>query len=784
MSEPRGRRLLQSKSLREALALDVGHGLDELDAQDHLLAKLLERCLAGDRVAHLEPLDKPRTLHFPDIPMQDRTLLMARYGLAQQQSRGAWYHPERALLSVGLLNLPFHHRNQERFPMNAVMDERVSLTLDSEEAIAVWAGLESLLERLFKPLLFFGPEAAKLPADKRAQVWQDVLRDLIELRIPSSSLDEFAGDAWWKQSASEMHERKLAYLEQIETLSAVEFIRAVRLMQTQGLLKRFYAKRRTHSATRENVLTKQLERALSGAFAGDWNEFLTYSQEPPEAGDHVQTVLPEPVLVPGVSAGADAIRIAQDLGLPLEQVQEASAALFPEAAGSNPIADRVDAAREVWHEFLQIHARQVPGNPSLWGLIDQFERVEVVAAVTPERAERFGRVAQYKTHFSAGLQDRVERLWATRVHERYPERLVTDLSPWYWMGRALGPALTFWEGVLLTAWYVTEGPYSRTDLPNMEAYYDKQVLVLEQLSAPVDRALFAELRKADRKLGKPEPVERHRQEHMIEPGTTFTSSIIIGERREGFTILRDIIINHARAWSEAYFETYLTRQWRDPLRSLSEDVSKRLASKGKAHSPKQFAKLTAPLANMWFGGDLTAVSVAILHPSPVAQQTARIVPKDVLAHADALYVQWLEVAARHNLKTNFEDFADKRPTLQAEELTRLSLDYLQLTELLGNGPTHEQFAQQRKTYERDVIQRLLQDVTQEPTAAWNLFVAISTPSSVPHHVDSRVPEDAVMLSEAREELPPLPPPVDDIQAEKSKGLFSWFNRIFGKDRQP
>lgn len=780
VSEPRGHLLLKSKSIHEALELDTGHGLDGLNDQDRLLAKLLERCFAGERVAHLEPANKPRALSFPDMSASDHALLGERYGLSQQQARGAWYHPEKAPLNVGLLNLPFYYRNQQRFPMNAVMDERVSLPLDSAEAIAVWASLEPLLERLFKPILFFGPEAAKLPADKRAQAWQGVLRDLVGLGIASGPLDEFAGAAWWKQSASEMHERKLAYLEQFETLSAIEFVRAFRLMQAQGLLKRFYAKRRTHSATRQNVLTKQLERALSGTFAGDWNEFLTYIGEPPEAGDHVQTVLPEPVLVPGVSA--DAIRIAQDLGLPLEQVQEVSAALFPEAAGSNPIADRVNVVREVWHEFLRVHARQVSGNPSLWGLVHQFERVDVVAAVTPERAERFGMAAQYKTHLGTDLQARVEHLWATRVHERYPERLVTNLSPWYWMGRALGPALTFWEGVLLTAWYVTEGPYSRTDLPSMEAYYDKQIIVLEQLGAPVDRALFAELRKAERQLGKPELVERHRQEHVIEAGVTLTGSVIAGERREGFTVLRDIILKHARAWSEAYFEAYLTRQWRDPLRSLSEDVSKRLASKGKAHSPKQFAKLAAPLANMWFGGDLTAVSVAILHPSPVAQQTARVVPKDVLAYSDALYGRWLEVAARHNLKANFEDFTDKRSTLQAEELTRLSLDYLQLTELLGDAPTQEQFAQQRKTYERDAITRLLRDVEQEPAAAWELFVAISTPSLPSKHIDSLMPVDAVVPSEVRNELPPLPPSVEDAQTEKPKGFFSWFNRIVGKRR--
>ena len=780
MSEPRGRRLLQSKSLREALELDIGHGLDGLDAQDRLLVKLLEQCFAGNRVAQLEPADKPRTLHFSGISVQDRALLSERYGLMQQQAQGAWYHPERIPLSVGLLNLPFHYRNQKRFAMNAVMDERASLTLDSAEAIAVWASLETLLERLFKPLLFFGPEAAKLPADKRLQVWQELLSEMVELGIPGRLLDAFVEDAWWKQTANEMHERKLAYLEQLKALSAREIVQAARLRQTQGLLKRFYAKRRTHSATRESVLTKQLERALSGVFAGGWNEFLGYIEEPPEAGDHIQTALPEPVLVLGVSA--DAVRIAKDLGLPLEQVQEVRAALFPEAAGSNPIADRVDVTREVWHEFLKIHAHQAPGDPTLWGLIHQFELIEIVAAITPERAERAWIPAQYKVHFSTSLQERIERLWATRVYDRYPERLVTNLTPWYWMGKALGPALEFWEGVLLTAWYITEGPHSRTDLANLETYHDKHLIRLKQLRSPVDRKLFADLLVAEQQLGQPQPFERARRIY-IEPGVSMTSSMIIGERREGFAILRDIIINHARAWSEAFLEDYLIRQWRDPLRSFSEDVSKRLASKGKAHSPKQFAKLAAPLANMWFGGDLTAVSVAISHPSLVAQQTARIVSNDVLAHVNMLYKQWLKVAARHNLRTNFEDFADQRSALQTENLTRLSLDYLQLTELLGAAPTHEQFAQQRKSHERVVIPRLLQEVTKGTVAAWEVFVAISSIDSAPEHVDVRVQIDDVISSQALEKPnPPLPLNVKDTPAEKLGGPFLWLNRMFGKKK--
>lgn len=432
VAESPGRLLLQSKTFAEALELDIEDGQDGLNAQDHLLAEFLVRCLAGDQTAILEPAHRPRTLHFSNMSTPERVLLSERYGLTQQQARGAWYHPKKTSLSVGLLNLPFYHHNHERFPMNAVMDEKVSLTLDSEETIAVWSSLEPLLERLFKPRLFFGPEAAKLSADKHAQAKQVLTRELAELGIPQSLLAELVEEAWWKQTTSEMHERKLAYLERLKTLSALELVRASRLLQTWGLIKRFYAKRRTQSATRENVLTKQLERVLSGAFAGDWHEFLLYIEESPEAGDRVQTVLPELVLMPGVNA--DAIKIAQDLGLPLEQVQEVSAALFPGAAGSNPIADRVDVARELWHAFLQIHARQVPSNPSLWGLVHQSERIEIAAAITPERAERFGRAAQYKTYFSVGLQDRVGRLWATRVHKRYPERLVTNLSPWYWMG--------------------------------------------------------------------------------------------------------------------------------------------------------------------------------------------------------------------------------------------------------------------------------------------------------------------------------------------------------------
>lgn len=781
MADSTGRKLLSSADLDAALEIDAAVQIEGLEQQDALMTSLLERCLDGRMlVEHVPPL-KPTKLLLNDLSPSDRAVLEKRYALENQQSRGAWYHPDKASLNAGYLNLPYYYENHPGFPMNAVTDGRVSVSLDVADSLMIWGALELLVIALFGPLRLLGPDAVMTPAKREKEVLK-VKRTLLDLSISSFDVENLRLETnVVSRQADELRHVKYAYLAALQVVDASEIVRRFRVAETLSLAKRFYQKRRTMSATRENVLTKRLERTLTGFYAGDWTELLAYLGETAEMGDEVQTSLPPPTVLPGINA--DAAAIARTMNIEPSQVEEAVASLFPEAAaGTNPVKIRLEALRTFWKVFRELHARQETGMPSLWGFVQQIDRVDIPAAATPERRMHYGSPSQFADHLPAKFRADVNRLWATKVLAKYPETLVTNLTPYYWMAEAFGPALAFWEGVFLTAWYVTEGPYSRTDLAGMETYYAKQVKTLKDLGVPVPTDLFEALRKAERKLGKPEMIYETRQSLGEVQGVEFEMRLGGWQRRDGFEHLRDIISKRLEGWSERYLDTYLDAQWRSPLEDLSVRVSKRLASKGKAFTPKQFAKYASHTANAWFGGDLSAVSIAILQPSPVKQTHKRAIPKDILAHTDYLYHQWTDVASANNLKVRVDDYEDKRNYLQVETLTRLSFDYLQLAEALGEVPTQTEFASTLKTYDKDAVARLLRDVIQEPSEAWTLFVETSGRRPAPGNSGRRQganppmeKRSARMKSQAQATKEYPSSASTDTEIERKTG--NWFRRV-------
>ena len=782
MADPVGRRLLGSDDLSAAVKVDATIQMEGLERQDALITSLLERCLDGRKlIEHVPPL-KATNLLFIDLNKPERALLEKRYALKNQQGRGAWYHPDRVSLNAGYLNLPYYFEQHPGFPMNAVTDGKVSVTLSSPDALMIWSVLEPLVMTLFAPLRLLGPDAIKMTPAKREKESSRVTRALLDLGIPNNHVKDLRledGQIPWR--ADELRQVKYAYLGALQKADASEVVKRFRVAETLGLAKRFYQKRQTNSATRENVLTRRLEQSLSGFFAGDWTELLAYLGEDAEVGDEVQTELPTPTVLPGVSANAAVI--ARDMNVDPSQVEEVLASLFPEAAaGTNPIEIRLETLRTFWKMFRKLHARQKPGMPSLRGFVHQTDRLDIPAAATPENETHYGSPTQFTNHLPAAFRADVSRLWATKILDRYPERLVTNLTPYYWMAAAFGPALAFWEGVFLTAWYVTEGPYSRTDLAGMEAYYAKQVQTLGDLGTPVPAGLFEALRKAERRLGKPEVVSGSRESLGEFQGIELELSYGSWQRREGFEILRDIISEHLEIWSERHLDNYLNTQWQAPLEGLSVRVSKRLASKGKPFTPKQFAKYASHMANAWFGGDLSAVSIAILQPSPVKQGRDQMVPEDVSAHADYIYHQWKGVASANNLKTNVEHYEDKRSYLQVEMLTRLSFDYLQLSEALGTVPARSDFSTTLKGSNKDAVERLLREVTEEPSEAWNLFADVSNRRQ-PRSSEGREREHSLVVSEPSanasqaSDVQQTPSTSNKVARRKPR---NWFQRLFGR----
>ncbi|MDZ4057827.1 MAG: hypothetical protein U1D69_12885, partial [Polynucleobacter sp.] len=164
---------------------------------------------------------------------------------------------------------------------------------------------------------------------------------------------------------------------------------------------------------------------------------------------------------------------------------------------------------------------------------------------------------------------------------KWPDRIVTEPFPHSVMASTLGPALKFWNGCALTAWFLCEGPYSRTDMEGLAGYHAKELTRLEQLGTPVDPKLFADLIKAQAKLGPPTPIESTRSSQNVGHGMSVTFSTHMGMRRSGFTQLRDIITKYRGAWAQQHLPQYLRALWESEIQEAERAYNLLLNQKGK-----------------------------------------------------------------------------------------------------------------------------------------------------------------------------------------------------------
>ena len=155
----------------------------------------------------------------------------------------------------------------------------------------------------------------------------------------------------------------------------------------------------------------------------------------------------------------------------------------------------------------------------------------------------------YRKILPADLQDAIEGLWGTVMLPRWPDRIVTEIAPHALMADTFGSALSFWHGCALTAWFICEGPTSRTDIPGLAAYYGDALSELDRLGCPIQAGIFADLRGAEARLGPAKPLRGQVSSKEVAPGIWMTLQMNAGSRRAGFERLRDVITRHRRAWA-------------------------------------------------------------------------------------------------------------------------------------------------------------------------------------------------------------------------------------------
>jgi tetratricopeptide (TPR) repeat protein len=647
------------------LSLEAERGLgDSFAPIDRLAARLLSLRLSGNKIGEAAWQDKSARL---EVSPDERALLEARFSRISIESRGAWFLPEAISVALRVLS---------------PREEYGSVRSDTPDAIFTWAVLDPIFDALHRPLELREKMVGKAAPQQRA-AWQGVA-DLFEsLGIDARlELDAMSyGGGWSKLHAAEralVQERLAATLVEWAP-AATRRYRAIRLRE---LIESYYEKADANGqALRTRVISAGLQAPMVAYFRGDWLEFLRYIGESPHPNDQVTTALPETtVQVAGQGRLAAA---AAAIGVSAEQAALIGQSLW--GAGESPIEARVHALTAYWQAFDAIHAQQDHGMPSLWGLVVE-SRAEVFHVGGSGGAGDFNR-GQYTT-LPAELKASVERLWGGEFVPDSPDLIVSAASPHHLMAETFGVALKFWQSLALTAWFVCEGPYSRTSIEDAEAYFGRNLEALSQVGTPVDPTLFRELTAAKKTLKQLPPEERSRQSVDVGGGISFDLVISMGPGRlAGFDRLRDVITRHRRTWAAAHLASYLAKRSEEEIRAAGTSFHRMLAEKNKPPAPKVFGKKVRGTVDHWFGGDLGALYTAIGEKRPFETRRAQqAVPDDRPA-----FVQRFAAAIRSDLRTDLPardaDDAARTADLAISGLAQAAVRCLQMTEQLGRRPS-------------------------------------------------------------------------------------------------
>jgi hypothetical protein len=484
----------------------------------------------------------------------------------------------------------------------------------------------------------------------------------------------YAG-GWGLLAASEQLSARKALLEKLRERAHDEIAARFRIWRSQELIEKYYAKAERSKSEMRKILTKPLQRILAGCFAGDWTAFLRYLGEDLAPAEEIPTSLPETRL--SISTGSD-----------------------------NPIQRRLGVMRAFWREFDSVHAAQAPGMPSLWGFVEESEAFSL-AELTGERSRsEWFHPGSYRSRLPREMLCSIDDLWDGTFLPRYPEGIATTVNPYARMCETFGPALRFWHGAALTAWFVSEGPYSRTDMEGLASYYDRELKEMQELGCPVGPALFQELVAAEKKLGRPQPFEKKNEDDEISyGGITVSLSVSIGSRRSGFEYLRDVVTRHRRLWTGQNLENYLRARWETELRAASNEHGKFVNVKGKPPTLKQFAKFAEEPANHWFGGDVKQLYAALGITPPANPGRVRLLPRPpnefalrVFAAIGGKPTRWEDLAATIKGNDRTQQDAAWRDHGNRLKLAELSVWYVLLWEALGHPPSLKEFGTGKFAY--------------------------------------------------------------------------------------
>jgi hypothetical protein len=715
---------------------------------DDLLGDVLVQALTGKRIATIEHGRRADTVSINDLGQTSERIINDQFILANQRARGAWFIPENATLKIGLLNFPATFAAYPRFASGIVWDERASIDLtQSPTGIWIWSVLEPFFQQLYVPFELRGRLVGTKSCENQLASWttHDDLASALRIDVSDELAVMRYAAGWGRLGSAEQLLAKQRLITALAVRATSEFSSLYRGYRLQPLIARYYQKAKDGRARRKQVLTRALERTLTGFFGGDWLSLLNYLGEQPHPDEEIVTAIPETKLFVGGTKTPAAV--AGEKGIPAEEVERILATYWGtdfvrSADATSPVEERVRALAAFWHHFDEVHARQAPGMPSLRELVELY-RAPYLGREHPQE----GQPPLYLHILPEALIENIEWLWGSVMLPRWPERIVSEISPYYLMADAFGTALEFWHESALTAWDITEGSYSPTDLANLPDYYGRVISALRRLGCPIDPALFTELREAETRLGPPVPIVDKSSTIAPAEGITVEMTMSSGYRRSGFEELRDIMTRHRRAWASQYLTTYLRERWEVEIREAARLHAQAVAQRGTPPTAKQFARHAAIPVNHWLGGDMAAIYSALGEKSPVHPRRVALMPSDrrgfALTVFDRLGGRTFEHRRfsgdhRHLAAEAAEWDRQRKLSWLAEQSLRL----IQLEEAIGHTPELKQFGAPSFESNSTVL-------ADDPLEAWQQYVSAVRAA--------RADYSAISTTRPANPVPPIPP---------------------------
>lgn len=709
VSKSFGQQINQQTSLSKLIQLEKKENRQNIfTSLDVLIGDLIVRILQGQSILTKTPKRlNENTITLSGLTDEQRKFVDDTFHIKHQQSRGAWFVPESANLKIGMMSLPAFFKQHSRFGSGIAKEENGKYALkNSPDLILIWAILEPLFSTLFLPFDIRGNQTGTLSREEQLKSWLEIdkLYETLGFSVSEQLAQMRYSGGWHKLRAYAQLEAKLGLLaalaNQVTPIIGVNY-RAYRIRE---LVEQYYKKAKTQKyAKRKQVLTKSFESTLSGYFGGDWRLFLDYIGEQPHPEEEIVTALPKTQLQVGSSARME--EIAKQQGLSTEEVQRIAATYWQQPLSKSPVEQRVELLTEYWNTFDEIHAQQKTGMRSLWGLIEEGGFLNF-----SNHLEHFNPFL-YLELLPQNIRSEIESLWGTILLPQWPEHIVSEPFPHALMAKTLGPALKFWNGCALTAWFLCEGPYSRTNMAGLENYYKKEIALLQSLGTPINQALFNELIKAEDTLGTPEPIQRQSSSVETIHGISLSITTSSGSRRSGFEKLRDIITVHRRTWTAQYYHDYIKALWEFEIGETAQTYNMMLNKKGKPPTLKQFVKAAESPTNHWFGGNINGLYGAIRERSPVEPIYKPIMPSDRIGFARLVFKNLGGKPYDHQL-------AFKEPQTDQSgkyaSLANLSFRYVQLEEIRGHPPTLQEFGVKKFENPGSILSKNQEE-------AWSIF---------------------------------------------------------------